>query len=337
MSKSDVINELDDINITDVWKDYEKGVMYNRMMNLYDDTEDNYDFYYGNQWKNAKLGNIEKVCFNVINTVVKYKTGVLSQNTYKVIYNALSNNSTDERFEKICAMLAEKSDSIFENEKIDEKSRTIIKDACINDESIFHNYYDTNENEIKVEIVDKNNIYFGNENESNIQLQPYIIISFRKNVNELREEARTIYKLDEDEIKYILPDNDVEEQAGMEVKYEEITPMCLVLLKYYKKNGKVYYTKCTKYVTLEENKSTDMNLYPVAHFLWEEKKGSARGIGEVRRLIPNQIEINKTIMRRIISVQFCAHPKLVVNEDLINNVSSLNKVGAIIKVKRNWN
>ena len=40
-------------------------------------------------------------------------------------------------------------------EKIDEKSRTIIKDACINDESIFHNYYDTNENEIKVEIVDK--------------------------------------------------------------------------------------------------------------------------------------------------------------------------------------
>lgn len=42
-------------------------------------------------------------------------------------------------------------------------------------------------------------------------------------------------------------------------------------------------------------------------------------------------------MRRIISVQFCAHPKLVVNEDLINNVSSLNKVGAIIKVKRNWN
>lgn len=131
MSKSDVINELDDINITDVWKDYEKGVMYNRMMNLYDDTEDNYDFYYGNQWKNAKLGNIEKVCFNVINTVVKYKTGVLSQNTYKVIYNALSNNSKDERFEKICAMLAEKSDSIFENEKIDEKSRTIIKDACI--------------------------------------------------------------------------------------------------------------------------------------------------------------------------------------------------------------
>ena len=337
MSKSDVINELDDINITDVWKDYEKGVMYNRMMNLYDDTEDNYDFYYGNQWKNAKLGNIEKVCFNVINTVVKYKTGVLSQNTYKVIYNALSNNSKDERFEKICTMLAEKSDSIFENEKIDEKSRTIIKDACINDESIFHNYYDTNENEIKVEIVDKNNIYFGNENESNIQLQPYIIISFRKNVNELREEARTIYKLDEDEIKYILPDNDVEEQAGMEVKYEEITPMCLVLLKYYKKNGKVYYTKCTKYVTLEENKSNDMNLYPVAHFLWEEKKGSARGIGEVRRLIPNQIEINKTIMRRIISVQFCAHPKLVVNEDLINNVSSLNKVGAIIKVKRNWN
>lgn len=326
------IDELDDLKITDVWKDYEKGVMYNRMMNLYDDTEDNYDFYYGNQWKNAKLGNIEKVCLNVINSIVKYKTGVLSQNTYNVIYN-LFDNSDSEEYKKLCELLSEKSDKVFENEKIDSKARTIIKDACINDEGIFHNYYDSSNNDIKVEIVNKNNICYGNENESNIQLQPYIILSFRRNVDELKEEARNIYNLSEEEIEYILPDNYVEEQAGMEVKYEEITPMCLVLLKYYKKNGKIYYTKCTKFVTLEEERATDMSLYPIAHFLWEEKKGSSRGIGEVRRLIPNQIEINKTIMRRIISVQLGAHQKLVVNEDFVKDISTLNKVGAIIKVK----
>lgn len=327
------IEEIDDLKITDVWKDYEKGVMYNRMMHLYDDTEDNYDFYYGNQWKNAKLGNIEKVCLNVINSVVKYKTGVLSQNTYSVIYNLLSENAQNDEDKKICELLGEKSDKVFENERIDSKARTIIKDACINDEGIFHNYYDTTNNDIKVEIVNKNNICYGNENESNIQLQPYIILSFRRNVNELKEEARSIYNLSEEEIEYILPDNYVEEQAGMEVKYEEITPMCLVLLKYYKKNGKIYYTKCTKFVTLEEERATDMTLYPIAHFLWEEKKGSSRGIGEVRRLIPNQIEINKTIMRRIISVQLGAHQKLVVNEDFVKDISTLNKVGAIIKVK----
>lgn len=324
--------ELDDLKITDVWKDYEKGVMYNRMMHLYDDTEDNYDFYYGNQWKNAKLGNIEKVCLNVINPVVKYKTGVLSQNTYSVIYNLLSENIQNEEDKKICELLGEKSDKVFENERIDSKARTIIKDACINDEGIFHNYYDTISNDIKVEIVDKNNICYGNENESNIQLQPYIILSFRKNINELKEEARNIYNLSEEEIEYILPDNYVEEQAGMEVKYEEITPMCLVLLKYYKKKGKIYYTKCTKFVTLEKEKAMDMTLYPIAHFLWEEKKGSSRGIGEVRRLIPNQIEINKTIMRRIIAVQLFSHPKIIVNENFVQNTSSLNKVGAIIKV-----
>ena len=48
MAKNNIIDELDETKITDVWKDYEKGVMYNRMMHLYDDTEDNYDFYYGN-------------------------------------------------------------------------------------------------------------------------------------------------------------------------------------------------------------------------------------------------------------------------------------------------
>lgn len=332
MSKNNIIDELDETKITDVWRDYEKGVMYNRMMHLYDDTEDNYDFYYGNQWKNAKFGDIEKVSLNIINSIVKYKTGVLSQNTYNVIYNLLS-DTEDEQLEKICNLLAEKSDSIFENERLDSKARTIIKDACINDEGIFHNYYDPINNDIKVEIVNKNNVCYGNENESNIQLQPYVILSFRRNVDELKEEAKNIYELNEEEIEYILPDNYVEEQAGMEVKYEEITPMCLVLLKYYKKNGKVYYTKCTKFVTLEEDRATDMSLYPVAHFLWEEKKGSSRGIGEVRRLIPNQIEINKTIMRRIISVQLGAHQKLVVNEEFIKDTSSLNKVGAIIKVK----
>lgn len=331
MAKNNIIDELDETKITDVWKDYEKGVMYNRMMHLYDDTEDNYDFYYGNQWKNAKLGNIEKVCLNVINSIVKYKTGVLSQNTYNVIYNLLS-DTEDEQLKKICNLLAEKSDSIFENERLDAKARTIIKDACINDEGIFHNYYDPTISDIKVEIVNKNNVCYGNENESNIQLQPYIILSFRRNVKELKEEAKNVYKLTDEEIEYILPDNYVEEQAGMEVKYEEITPMCLVLLKYYKKNGKVYYTKCTKFVTLEEDRATDMSLYPVAHFLWEDKKGSARGIGEVRRLIPNQIEINKTIMRRIISVQLSAYPKLVINNDFVKDTTALNKVGAVIKV-----
>ena len=43
-------------SITDEWKLYEKGKSFNISVNLYQDTEDNYDFYHGKQWKGAELG-----------------------------------------------------------------------------------------------------------------------------------------------------------------------------------------------------------------------------------------------------------------------------------------
>ena len=54
--------------ITDVWRDYEKGKMYNRTHNLYEDTEKNYNFYHGNQWEGAKLGEIQPIVFILLFT-----------------------------------------------------------------------------------------------------------------------------------------------------------------------------------------------------------------------------------------------------------------------------
>jgi hypothetical protein len=74
-------------------------------------------------------------------------------------------------------------------------------------------------------------------------------------------------------------------------------------------------------------------VYPVAHFVWEQKKGSARGEGEVRNLIANQIEVNKTEMRRILTVKTQAYPHKVVDTDKVENVGQLNQVGGIIRTK----
>ena len=67
--------------------------------------------------------------------------------------------------------------------------------------------------------------------------------------------------------------------------------------------------------------------------LWEEKIGSARGEGEVRHLIPNQIEVNKTIMRRLITVKNTAYPQKVVNTDKVMNPSAVDQVGGVLKTK----
>ena len=130
-----------------------------------------------------------------------------------------------------------------------------------------------------------------------------------------------------------MEDGETLEQAGYKTITDEVNPMCLVLLKYYKIKGEIYYTRATKSVELETREPTGMTLYPVAHIVWEEVKGSARGVGAVRNTISNQIEINKIATRRALAVKLAAFPKLVVNEDMVLNANALEKTGSTIKLK----
>lgn len=319
--------------LTDEWKLYEKGKNYNLTQKLYQDTEDNYDFYHGNQWKGAKLGSIQPIVLNVIRPTVKYKVGVLNNKLYQVVYNPNVYSSYQEakELENTCKALNNYTNKIWEAEQVNSKVREVLKDACINGEGIIHSYEDNGK--IKVELIDKTNIYYGNENESNIQEQPYILITYRQPVSKVIDMARK-NGISEDEIGKIGPDSDYEEQSGRDNYVDEITPSCLVVREYFKKDGTVRVKESTRTAVIREEADTMLKLYPVAHFLWEEVKGSARGIGEVKYLIPNQIEINKTATRISLAVQLSAYPKLVANTEYIANPKALEKVGSTIKLNK---
>lgn len=321
-------------NVTDVWSDYQKGVMYNRTKNLYDDTEQNYNFYFGKQWEHADTGNEKPIVKNIIKPIIKYKLGVVNSNSYAVVFNPniYEYSDNNEIIENLCKSLNEYTNKTWELQQVDKMVRESLKDSAINSEGILHIYYNKNEDEPITEVIDKNNIYYGNENDSNIQNQPYIIISYRKTVKQAKEEAKEL-GIDDEKIELITQDNKTQEQAGYNNVSDEISPMCLVLLKYYKKDGKIFYTKSTKSIILEEDINTEMTLYPVCHMVWEEVKGSARGSGEVKPIIPNQIEINRIATRRAIAVKIGAFNRLIVNKDLIDNPSALEKVGVTIKIK----
>ena len=323
-----------DEKITSVWRDFEKGRTYNRMKKVYTDTEKNYDFYYGNQTKYLNIGKETPIVINIIKSIVKYKLGVINSNAYAIVYNPNFYNAEDEGklLEELCKVLSRHSNKVWELQQVSSKIKEAVRDACINDEGILHNYFDTNKQEVCTEVIDKNNIYYGNENSSDIQSQPYIIISYRKPISQVREEA-TQLGIDKDKIELIVEDGETLEQAGYKTITDEVNPMCLVLLKYYKIKGEIYYTRATKSVELETREPTGMTLYPVAHIVWEEVKGSARGVGAVRNTISNQIEINKIATRRALAVKLAAFPKLVVNEDMVLNANALEKTGSTIKLK----
>ena len=319
---------------TDIWKDFEKGRDYNKLKGVYSDTERNYDYYYGNQAKYLNIGKETPVILNIIKSIVKYKLGVVNSNAYAIVYNPNFYNAQDEGkiLEELCKVLSKHSNKIWELQQVGDKIREAVKDACINDEGILHNYYDEEKNEVAVELIDKNNIYYGNENDTDIQEQPYIIISYRKPVSQVKEYARNL-GISQDKIDLITSDDETLEQAGYSSTTDEVNPMCLVLLKYFKKDGTVHCSRAVKSVDLEEDKDTGMELYPIAHMVWEKVKGSSRGMGAVRNVISNQIEINKIATRRALSVKLAAFPKLAVNQDFIVNADALEKVGSTIKLK----
>lgn len=93
------------------------------------------------------------------------------------------------------------------------------------------------------------------------------------------------------------------------------------------------FSVATRWIDIKKDKDSGLTYYPVAHYLWEEKEGSARGEGEVRTLIPNQIEVNRTEVRRVLTVKYQAYPQKVANIEKIMNPSALNQVGGVIKTK----
>ena len=322
---------IEQIKETPIWQLYEKGRNYHRRIGIYTDTDRNYRMYNGNQWEGAKLGDVEPVQKNFIKPIVKYKISVIHDNLYAINYS--SQNFTNREFAKVseryCEMLNRYAHRIWEQDKMDFKGRRITKDAAINDEGII--YVDFDEEEMKPinEIIKKNDIYYGNENDDDIQNQPYILLRKRMPVSNAIDFALS-KGMSEADTEYIIGDNDTFEESGEAAK-EELDNMVTLVYKLYKKDGTVHYSIATRWIEIVEDVDIGIKLYPIAHFNWEEKEGSARGEGEVRYLIPNQIEVNRTEMRRVLTVKLQAYPKLIADTSKISNPQSLNTVGGVIK------
>ena len=332
---------------TKTWERYERGKQYNRGRNLYDQTDKNWRFYSGDQWRGAKLGGTAALRFNFIKPIVLYKTASIAQNMMEISYSPnlyamqaegedIMNSEFVRNVRDTCEKLNGYTSKLWQLNDMDTVMWDSVLNACVSgDQSL---YFYMGDYEIQCEMVDTTNIYFGNENDPEIDTQPYIIIAFREMVETVREEARQ-NGVPEDKIRLITPDDDTDEQSGdaskEEVDYDSNDGKCIVLLELFKKKNKngqktVWSRKSTRCVEIQPDQDQGHRYYPIAHMTWENIKGSIRGDGEVKYLIDNQIEENKNLVRRSITIAQTAYPKMVYDKTIISNPEDIQKTGVAL-------
>jgi len=197
-----------------------------------------------------------------------------------------------------------------------------VKNACITGDSYLY-FYDGSFNS---QIISKENIYFADENSKELQKQEYIIISERRTVDSVKEEAKR-NGISQKYIDLIMPDED---EKGDDKKDNG---KCTSLLYLYKENGEVSYLRCVRNLIYVPKKTLyGLKLYPVCSFIWNGRYNSSRGIGEVYEMIPNQISANALLVRREMNNKMTGYAKPVYNADLIENPESITKVGTAIKI-----
>ena len=362
---------MEEDKLTQIWKEYSQIKQYLNGKNYYQQLEMNYNFAKGDQWKNLKSGGMPMPVDNIITPICNYKIGVVSQNNMTITFTDENFSREDMEeiedgtsFRKIAEEVIDKINKnigrFFEANNLENNTWDYDEENCISGNVGMYIYEDEDNNK-RADMIYGNNIFFSDENNNDVQDQSFILITFRRSVEKIREEARK-HGLGEDKIAEIVADNDLNEQIGNKEEVKDEQGKALCILKLYKKEKEVTKTqdrtiineygqeeiiqeevkekkttvhmmKSTKNVIYVPETDLGLTLYPVAFDTWINEKNSIRGRGEPQDKIENQIEINRTMARRDIAIAMAAYPKAAYNSNFIENPSALDKVGVAIEVK----
>ena len=238
-----------------------------------------------------------------------------------------------------------------ERVKLDDLKEQALRNAYVTGTGVLYTYWDDTvktglyaddtrsqpiKGDIACEVLDIENVYFGDPSCDDIQKQPYIILVQRKRVDEVKRMARANHR-PPDEIEAIRADSDNGKQAGEYGLYEQNNAnRTLLLTKLYKEYGDdgSYVIKAVQVcrgVTVRKPWDIGVRLYPLAVFRWERRRNCAYGESEITYLIPNQIAINRMITASVWAVMMMGMPMLIVNGDIIQQPIT-NEPGQIVKV-----
>lgn len=347
-------------NIT-IWDEYQQAKTYQSSIGLTTKIPEYQRFYEGDQWPKPteRTKHMPRPVFNFIEMIVNHKVANVGGTPLKLNFVAPNDKIASSKFTRFVHY------QMKEMRQSELDARALI-DGAVKGTYVYHYYWDETvagsrgnyEGGVRGQIIDPLNIYFANPKEHNEQKQKWIIIESRETVDAIKEMA------DDDVDKDKISANPLESAYG-EIE-QDGSELCTLLLKYFRKDGEVYYTRATKDVVinkptplnpllteklmrkaekidteipnqpdseLEEEKDIDerkFSLYPVVVGSWKIKDKSIYGRGEVEGIIPNQKAINFEIAMQLLNHQELGWGKILVKPNALDGQEITNTPGEVI-------
>lgn len=305
----------------DIQKKHEKAYGFNQQIGLYDQVYVNENFYIGNQWEGVDAKGMPTPTFNMFKRVINFQVSTITSDN--LVIRALPMPSTSpvpmKDLEEIAEIVSHQFAAIVRRNRIVGMNREFLRNAAVTGDGCMHFYFDpTIENgqsvkgEIVAEIIDNLRVLFGNPNCRDVQKQPWIIISRRELVDDVRWKAENLKEaglcgIDD-------PDGIKADSEKFQNKYDSYTDDKVTVLTYYFRNrdtGTIWCAESTEAGMLRKPYDTEYHYYPLIWLNWDYIRDCYHGQAMVTGLLQNQKFINKMFALVNISLLTTAFPKII--------------------------
>lgn len=326
-----------------VWQEFTRAQNFNNAIELYETVEQNEDFYIGNQWRGVNAPNLDHPVMNMLCRVVKFFISSVMSDDIGISVTDFDESSA---MKPVLDMLGVQFDQIMEGCGFKRKAREVIRNSAVDGDGCMHFYFDPEDDmqgaagtaeafrltptpgHIEAEIIENTNVHFGNPQSGDVQRQPYILLNFRRLVEEVRRTARE----NGGDADAIQPDEDTYKH-GDAPEEGKVT----VVRRYWKEKGRngrktVWFCEMTAGAVVRGPTDTGYSRYPIAFMPWEKVKNQYHGQAAITGMIPNQIFVNKLFAMAMQHVKQLAFPKVIYNRNLMAGRKWNNRVGEAIGV-----
>lgn len=243
-----------------IWGDWQKGLEYQKKLNLKETCEQCVDFYEGRQWAPAteRTKNMPRPVINIVKFIVNGKKANILSSKISMVYKPLVYNEEQAGMATSGASsftsFAKHINKEIKQEDLDNQA---ILDGLKKGTYIYHYFWDTEKKTgmakfdggLNGQIIDCLSVVFANPKQKDEQKQKWIIIQSRENVQTLKKIAEK-HGISKTEIELIKADDDTEKTYDGEE--QDVEEYATVLTRYFRKNGEVYYTKSTQHMIVQE-------------------------------------------------------------------------------------